>query len=76
MSLLNDIITEKDGESKCPLRICFILGGLAIIGFTAYDITSGQHFLDHCGDWIKGVAEYIGLGGGAIGYKNSTEQSQ
>lgn len=73
--MLKDLLTEKDGVSFCPVRILFVAGFLAIIVFTIQDIASGQHFMEHVGDWIKGLAQYLGLGGGAIAGKNYTESN-
>lgn len=76
MSILKDITTEKNGISSCPLRIGFITGFAAILLFTCLDIFMGAKFMDHAGDWIKGIADYLGLGGAAIAGKNYTESAQ
>lgn len=74
---VKDLFTEKDGVSFCPLRSAFIVGFAAIIGFTTFEMFTAEKFtfLDHAADWMKGMAEYLGFGGGAIAGKNYTEDS-
>ncbi len=72
--LFKDLLTEKDGVSFCPVRAGFIMGFVLIVGLTIQDIASGQHFFEHAADWIKALGEYLGFGGAAVGYKNTTEK--
>ncbi len=74
--MLKDLFTEKDGVSFCPVRAGYIVGFLIIIGLTINDVFNSKdyHFVDHASDWMKALAEYIGLGGAAVAGKNATEK--
>lgn len=77
-NIIKDLFTEKDGVSFCPVRAGFILGFIAIIAFTLNDwLTSKEFdFLGHAKDFMTGLANYLGLGGGAIAGKNFTEKEE
>lgn len=69
-----DLFTEKDGISFCPVRATYLLGFIAIIVFTFHDIWTGKDFITSAGQWISGIANYLGLGGAAVAGKNYTEK--
>lgn len=76
-NMIKDLFTEKDGVSFCPVRAGYIIGFIGILGFTLHDVffTENFHFMTTASEWIKSLGEYLGMGGAAVGYKNTTEQS-
>lgn len=71
---LKEIFTEKDNNTLCTIRICFIAGFIIAAVLTAVDtISHGVAFISSAKDWLSGMAEYLGLGGAAIAGKNFTE---
>ncbi len=76
MSLVKDVFTEKDGVSFCPVRAAFIIGFIALLGYSTYDIINSTKptFMVNAKDWMTGLAQYLGFGGSAIAGKNFTEK--
>lgn len=73
--IIKDLFTEKDGVSFCPVRAGFIIGFIFILYMTVRDLATGQHFMEHSRDWLSGMADYLGLGGGSVAIKNFTEKT-
>lgn len=75
MSIIKDIFTEKDGVSFCPVRAAFVIGCLAYMFYTLHDLIAVPDFkfMDHAKDWASGLANLLGLGGGAVAGKSFTE---
>jgi len=75
MSILKDVFTEKDGQSFCPLRALLIFGVIFYIGMEFRDalVVASYNFNGHCKDFATGLANILGLGGGAVAGKSFTE---
>lgn len=67
--IIKNILTEKDGQSWCPIRIAFIGGVVLYFWGTAESITN---FSDHARDWAAGMKDIL-LGGIAVAAKAFTE---
>lgn len=73
--IANDITTEKDGLSVCPLRVLLITAVVFYIGMETRDAVTvvGYNFFGHAKDFAAGLSNLLGLGGGAVGVKSFTE---
>lgn len=73
--LLNDIFTEKDDLSYCPVRIC------GVFGFFSYLILAYIELLRHCHDFnlvevASGMSVILGVLAGSVTIKSRGEDKQ
>lgn len=70
--ILNDVFTEKNQNTYCPVRI------LGVIGFFAYIFIAYSELIKHCqdfslSDFSTGIGIILGVFAGGITIKTKTE---
>lgn len=68
---IQDIITESDGVSFCPLRLLLIIGAIAFIALTALSVLHGAIFSYQ--EYGTGYGTLLGAGGAGIFAKGKVE---
>jgi len=71
MSILKDLVTEKDGESYCPARIGMLVGLMVFIALSIYAVLHGKDFDPM--QWGGGYGSLLGGGGAGIWAKGKAE---
>lgn len=73
--VVKDFLTEKDGQSYCPLRALLVLAVLFYLGLELRDALTlaGYNFSGHAKDFANGLASMLGWGGAAVTGKSFTE---
>lgn len=65
MRFILDMLTGIDGRTIDPARVFWIVGVIAFLGFTAFDLYKGNHF-----DMMNyGTAYAMLLASGAVGVR-------
>ena len=71
---INDLITERDGQTWCPARIIWILGVIVYLVFTGYTVIHGQgHVFDYT-SFATGFSTILAAGAAAVRIKLDSEQ--
>lgn len=70
--IFNDVFTERDSKTYCPVRI------LGVIGFFAYIFLAYSELIRHCqdfslSDFSTGIGIILGVFAGGITIKTKTE---
>ena len=71
MSIIKDLITEKDGESYCPERLLLIAGVVVFLALAMYAVWHGKDF--NAQDYGIGLGSLLGGGGAGIWAKGKSE---
>lgn len=66
-----DLITERDGDTPCFVRILTVVGVAGFIGLTVWAITKGQPV--SYTEWATGFTVIVAGGAGAARLKLQTE---
>ena len=67
-----DLITERDGESYCPIRITGLTGSLSYIALSVADWWNGHNF--DFQSWAQGFAMILAALGGGVGFNKPREE--
>lgn len=72
--VVNDIVTEKDGQSFDIIKVVGVIGLLIYFGLSIYTVILNPSTFNYM-NWGTGFGLILGAIGGAVKVKETTEQS-
>ena len=70
MKIIRHILTERDNQTYCPVRI---IAWLYSLFYLAASCVFLHDFLAHCKDWAMGAGAILGLWTGVVAKARLTE---